>query len=124
MCIIYSSGVAAQDASVEHYAFGMEYDWTNLNDDMESMTDFLDDILLDIMNSAEDAGIGLVILEELTGTSSMVVDQYEDGTTMFSAVDGTTVEVTRHVTELTVRHGSVQDRRSSQIGETHMLDGN
>ncbi len=111
LCVSFiPQGVAAQDASVEHYAFGMEYDWTNLNDDMESMTGLpLDDILLDIMNSAEDAGIGLVILEELTGTSSMVVDQYEDGTTMFSAVDGTTVEVTRHVTELTVRHGSVQD---------------
>ena len=111
LCVsLLPQGVAAEDPSTEHFAFGMEYDWTNLNTDMESMTGLpLDEILLDIMQSADDAGIGLVILEELTGVSSMVVDQYEDGTSMFDAVDGTSVEVTNHVTELTVRHGSLQD---------------
>ena len=111
LCVsLLPQGVAAEDPSTEHFAFGMEYDWTNLNTDMESMTGLpLDEILLDIMQSADDAGIGLVILEELTGVSSMVIDQYEDGTSMFDAVDGTTVEVTNHVTELTVRHGSLQD---------------
>lgn len=111
LCVsLLPTGVAAEDPSTEHFAFGMEYDWTNLNTDMESMTGLpLDEILSDIMQSADEAGIGLVILEELTGVSSMVVDQYEDGTSMFDAVDGTSVEVTNHVTELTVRHGSLQD---------------
>lgn len=103
-------GVAAQTDQTEHYAFGMEYDWTNLNDDMAEMTGLpLDEILADIMQSAADANIGLVILEEMTGVSSMVVDQYDDGTMMYDIGDGSTVEVTKHVTELTVRHGSLQD---------------
>lgn len=107
---VLPQGVAAEDATTEHFAFGMEYDWTNMDTDFESMTGLpLDEILADVMQSADDAGIELLILEEITGTSSMVVDQYEDGTMMFDATDGSSVEVTKHVTELTVRHGSLTD---------------
>ena len=103
--------VAADESTTEHFAFGMEYDWTNMNDDFESMTGLpLDDILADIMQSADDAGIEMVLLEELTGTSSVIIDQYEDGTKMFNPPDGSgSVEVTKHVTELTIRHGDVMD---------------
>lgn len=107
---VLPQGVAAEDATTEHFAFGMEYDWTNMDTDFESMTGLpLDDILADVMQSADDAGMEMLILEEITGTSSMVVDQYEDGTMMFDATDGSSVEVTKHVTELTVRHGSLTD---------------
>ena len=101
--------VAADETTTEHFAFGMEYDWSDMDTDFETMTGLpLDEILGDIMQSADDAGIDLLILEELTGTSSMIVDQYEDGTTMLD-YDGSTVEVTKHVTELTVRHGQLAD---------------
>lgn len=101
--------VAADETTTDHFAFGMEYDWSNMNADFESMTGLpMDDILGDVMQSADDAGIDLLILEELTGTSSMVIDQYEDGTTMLD-YDGSMVEVTKHVTELTVRHGQIAD---------------
>mgnify|MGYP003324975237 FL=1 len=107
---VLPQGVAAEDATTEHFAFGMEYDWTNMDADFESMTGLpLDDILADVMQSADDAGMEMLILEEITGTSSMVVDQYEDGTMMFDATDGSSVEVTKHVTEMTVRHGSLTD---------------
>ena len=101
--------VAADETTTEHFAFGMEYDWSNMNADFESMTGLpMDDILADIMQSADDAGIDLLLLEEITGTTSMVIDQYEDGTTMLD-YNGSTVEVTKHVTELTVRHGDIID---------------
>ncbi|MGB1828079.1 MAG: hypothetical protein ACPHN0_07710, partial [Candidatus Poseidoniaceae archaeon] len=101
--------VAADETTTEHFAFGMEYDWSDMDTDFETMTGLpLDEILGDIMQSADDAGIELLILEELTGTSSMIIDQYEDGTTMLD-YDGSTVEVTKHVTELTVRHGQLAD---------------
>ena len=110
LCVSFlPQNVAADETTTDHFAFGMEYDWSNMNADFESMTGLpMDDILADIMQSADDAGIDLVILEEITGTSSMVIDQYEDGTTML-AYDGSTVEVTKHVTELTVRHGDLMD---------------
>ena len=101
--------VAADETTTEHFAFGMEYDWSDMDTDFETMTGLpLDEILGDIMQSADDAGMDLLILEELTGTSSMIIDQYEDGTTMLD-YDGSTVEVTKHVTELTVRHGQLAD---------------
>ena len=101
--------VAADETTTEHFAFGMEYDWSDMDTDFESMTGLpLDEILGDVMQSANDSGMSLLILEELTGTSSMIIDQYEDGTTMLDYNDGT-VEVTKHVTELTVRHGQVAD---------------
>ena len=101
--------VAADETTTEHFAFGMEYDWTNMDTDFETMTGLaLDEILGDVMQSADDAGIDLLILEELTGTSSMIIDQYEDGSTMLD-YNGSTVEVTKHVTELTVRPGQLAD---------------
>ena len=107
---VLPQGAVAEEGTAEHFAFGVEYDWSNMNEDFESMTGLpLDDILLDVMQSADDAGIEMLILEEITGTSSMVIDQYEDGTMMFSATDGTSVEVTKHVTDLTIRHGALSD---------------
>ena len=108
---VLPQGAVAEDGTTEHFAFGVEYDWSNMNDDFESMTGLpLDDILEDVMQSADDAGIEMLILEEITGTSSMVIDQYEDGTMMLNPPDGTgSVEVTKHVTELTVRHGGLMD---------------
>ena len=103
--------VAAEDPTTEHFAFGVEYDWSNMNTDFESMTGLpLDDILADVMQSADDAGIEMLLLEEITGTSSMVIDQYEDGTKMINPADGSgSKEVTKHVTELTIRHGGIMD---------------
>ena len=46
-----------------------------MDTDFETMTGLpLDEILGDIMQSADDAGIELLI-EELTGTSSMIIDR-------------------------------------------------
>jgi len=107
---VLPQNAAADETATDHFAFGIEYDWSNMNDDFESMTGLpLDDILADVMQSADDAGIELLLLEEVTGSSSIIIDQYEDGTTMFDATDGSSVEVTKHVTELTVRHGGLMD---------------
>jgi hypothetical protein len=102
---------AAEDETTEHFAFGVEYDWSNMDTDFESMTGLpLDEILGDVMQSADDAGIEMLILEEITGTSSVIIDQYDDGTMMFNPADGSgSVEVTKHVTELTLRHGGLMD---------------
>jgi len=108
---VLPQNAAADETTTDHFAFGIEYDWSNMNADFESMTGLpLDDILADVMQSADDAGIELLLLEEITGSSSIVIDQYEDGTKMFNPPDGSgSVEVTKHVTELTVRHGGIAD---------------
>ena len=41
--------VAADETTTEHFAFGMEYDWTNMDTDFETMTGLaLDEILGDV----------------------------------------------------------------------------
>jgi len=108
---VLPQGAAAEEGAIEHFTFGVEYDWSNMNADFESMTGLpLDEILGDVMQSADDAGIEMLILEEITGSSTMIVDQYEAGTMMFNPPDGSgSVEVTKHVTELTIRHGAISD---------------
>jgi hypothetical protein len=107
---VLPQGAAAEEVPAEHFAFGVEYEWSNLNEDFESMTGLpLDEILADVMQSADDAGIEMLIMEEITGSSSMIIDQYEDGNMMFAAADGSSVEVTKHVTDLTIRHGGLMD---------------
>ena len=109
LCTGFIPTATASSDPIEHTAFGVEYDWTNLDTDFEAMTGLpLDEILGDIMESADDAGIDLLILEEITGTSSIIIDQYEDGTETWSTGSGS-VEMSRHVTELTIRHGGVMD---------------
>lgn len=101
---------ASSEAEVTHHAFGVEYDYSNLNEDFEAMTGLpLDEILGDIMQSADDAGIDLLILEEITGTSNLIIDQYEDGHETIYTEDGNPVQLTRHVTDLTIRHGVLAD---------------
>ena len=107
---VLPQGAVADDGDAEQFAFGIEYDWSNMNEDFESMTGLpLDDILADVMQSADDAGIEMLILEEITGSSSLIIDQYEDGNMMFTATDGSSVEVTKHVTDLQIRHGGLAD---------------
>ena len=108
LCASFIPATSAQE-STEHYAFGMEYNYSNLNDDFESMSGLpLDNILADIMQSADDAGMDMVILEQTTGVSTMVVDQYMDGVETWT-VDGASIEMTRHITDLTIRNGALSD---------------
>ena len=48
-------------------SYGVEYIWTNLDDDFEVMTNIdLKQILMDIMDSADEAGMNLFIGEAIT----------------------------------------------------------
>ena len=110
LCVSFLPSTSADGSTEpEHYAFGMEYNYSNLNDDFGAMTGLpLDDILMDIMDSADDAGINLQVLEVTTGVSTIIVDQYTDGTESWM-IDGSATELTRHVTDLTIRNGALVD---------------
>ena len=97
-------------AVVEHQAFGFEYDYSNLNADINAMSGLpMEEIIADIMQSAADSGIDLIILEENTGTSGLIIDQYQDGSEDWTSPGGETTTVDRFVTELTFRSGIVSD---------------
>ena len=101
-------GVAAQDAE-EHYTFGIEYDWSNLDVDAETLTGIsIRDILLDVSKSAEQSGFVLLLAQETTGTSTIIHDQYTGADTTFK-FGGSDVPATPHYTKITIRHGMMAD---------------
>jgi hypothetical protein len=101
-------GVAAQDAE-EHYTFGIEYDWSNLDVDAETLTGLsIRDILLDVSKAADDSGFVLLLAQETTGTSTIIHDQYTGADTTFK-FGGSDVPATPHYTKITIRHGMMAD---------------
>ena len=101
------ANVAAEDA--EPIAFGIEYDYSNLNTDIESMIGLdLTEIFQEVMAAGDDAGIDLLIGRVTTGTTTIVFEQY-DGDMVTLDVDGTPTDFSTKITELTVRHGVLDD---------------
>ena len=102
------SGVAAEEPA-EHYAFGIEYDWSYLDDDATALSGIsIKDVLLDISKAADDSGFELLLAQETTGTSSIILDQYVGADTTYT-FGGADVPATPHYTQLTVRHGLMAD---------------
>ena len=101
------ANVAAEDA--EPIAFGIEYDYSNINTDIESMIGLdLTEIFQEVMAAGDDAGIDLLIGRVTTGTTTIVFEQY-DGDMVTLDVDGTPTDFSTKITELTVRHGVLED---------------
>ena len=89
-------------------SYGIEYDWSNLDGDIEGFTglDF-NDILGDVMDSATQAGFELIVAEITTGSSNMYVLSEEDHTAQ--TVNGVSGDVWSRTTDLTIRHGMLAD---------------
>ena len=101
------ANVAAQDS--ESIAFGIEYDYSNLNADVESMIGLdLTEVFQEVMAAGDDAGIDLLIGRVTTGTTTIIFEQY-DGDIATLDVDGTPTDFSTKITELTVRHGVLDD---------------
>jgi hypothetical protein len=89
-------------------SYGLEYDWSNLDGDVEGFTNLdLNEILGDVMDAATQAGFNLVLAEITTGASNMYVLSEEDHTAQ--TVNGVSGDVWSRTTDLTIRHGMLAD---------------
>lgn len=103
------ANVAAQDAVSEPIAFGIEYDYSNINADVESMIGLdLTEVFQEVMAAGDDAGIDLLVGRVTTGSTTIVFEQY-DGDMATLEVDGVQTDFSTKITELTVRHGVLDD---------------
>ena len=101
------TSVAADEP--EPIAWGIEYDYSNLNTDIASMIGIdLQEVFQEVMNAGDDAGIDILIGSVTTGTTTIVFEQY-DGPMKTLTVDGVQTDFSTKVTELTVRHGLLDD---------------
>ena len=106
LSVVPQGAMASTPTNVVSY--GIEYDWSNLDGDIEGFTDLdLNDILADVMDAATTAGFDLIVAEITTGSSSMYVLSEEDHTAQ--TVNGLSGDVTSRTTDLTIRHGMLAD---------------
>ena len=101
------ANVAADEP--EPIAWGIEYDYSNLNTDIASMIGIdLQEVFQEVMAAGDDSGIDLLIGSVTSGSTTIVFEQY-DGPLTTLEVDGTPTDFSTKITELTVRHGLLDD---------------
>ena len=104
---ILPTSVAADEP--EPIAWGVEYNFANINADVASMIGIdLQEVFQEVMAAGDDAGIDLLIGRATTGATTIVFEQYDGPTTTLS-VDGMQTDFSTKITELTVRHGLLDD---------------
>jgi hypothetical protein len=97
--------------------WGLEYDWSNLEEDVEVMSNIpMRDIIDDVTEAADYAGFNLTYVQVSSGSSLVYVEQWEgDAITTITDADGDDHYVNERFTALTLRHGLMFD--SAVIGD-------
>jgi len=110
MSFLISLPVASAEGE-DSIAWGVEYEWVNLNGDIQELTGLpYEDVLTDIEESATYAGFNLEIVNAYSGISSFYVEQWDDSTvSQITDNSGASHSVTTRVTEITLRHGMLYD---------------
>lgn len=101
--------VQAQPAAPSEFYYGVEYDWSSLDDDFSNLSGLnIDELLIEIMADADAAGFNLDVGQLTTGSSNVYVHQTED-ITMQTIQDGNgdDVEVWSRTSDVVLRHGII-----------------
>ena len=103
--------VSAQGDSIQNeVAYGIEYDWSNLDEDIDSLTGInLNEILSRTMLAATDAGLTLTVAQLSTGSSNIYVESAEDRTATTIEIGGESHSVWTRATDVTIRHAVLFD---------------
>ena len=99
--------VQAQPAEASEYYYGVEYDWSSLDNDLENVTGLdISALFSEIMDDATDAGFNLDLGQLTTGATNVYVHQTEDITMQtIQNLDGEDVEVWSRTSDVVLRHG-------------------
>ena len=110
MSVSSLSSVAA-DGQEESTIWGVSYDWSHFEGDSLNMTGVdVNEVNRDMKDAADYAGFSLDYDQVLTGTTQFFVESWDDsGDYTVTDVNGTSYPVSKRVTELTIRHGSLAD---------------
>ena len=105
------TAVQAQPTSSSEFYYGVEYDWSSIDNDFSNLSGLnINEVLMEIMADADDAGFNLDIGQLTTGSSNVYVHQTED-ITMQTIQDGNgdDVSVWSRTSDVTLRHGILFD---------------
>ena len=105
------SSVSAVPTEASEFYYGVEYDWSSVDTDLENFTGLdIPEILGEVMGAADDAGFNLIIGQLQTGSSNVYVHHTEDITPQtIQDNDGNDVSVWSRTDDVTLRHGILAD---------------
>ena len=105
------SSVAAVPTEASEFYYGVEYDWSSVDTDLENFTGLdIPEILGEVMGAADDAGFNLIIGQLQTGSSNIYVHHTEDITPQtIQDNNGNDVSVWSRTDDVTLRHGILAD---------------
>ncbi|MDP6195341.1 MAG: hypothetical protein QF880_06470 [Candidatus Poseidonia sp.] len=97
---------AVPDEPSEYY-YGVEYDWSSLDSDLQNVTGLdIQDLFTEIMADADEAGFNLDLGQLTTGASNVYVHQTEDITPQtIQDLEGNDVQVWSRTSDVVLRHG-------------------
>jgi hypothetical protein len=99
--------VQAQPEQASEYYYGVEYDWSSLDSDLQNVTGLdIQALFTEIMNDADAAGFNLDLGQLTTGATNIYVHQTEDiSAQTVQDADGNDLEVWSRTSDVTLRHG-------------------
>lgn len=99
--------VQAQPAQASEYYYGVEYDWSSLDNDLQNVTGLdIQALFMEIMDDATAAGFNLDLGQLTTGATNVYVHQTEDiSPQTIQNLDGDDIEVWSRSSDVTLRHG-------------------
>ena len=114
VCLLLLTSIAPTAAAVgpsDSAIWGISYDWGDFEDDVLDMTGVdTNAINEDLEEAADYAGFDLELDQVLSGSSHFFIESWDDDETVeIQDIHGNTHQVTKRVTELTVRHGLLAD---------------
>ena len=91
--------------------WGVSYDWENFEDDMLKLTGVdVNEINRDLEEAASYAGFDLEYDQVISGTTQFFVETWDvEGPFDWNTSHGETHSLSKRITELTIRHGSMAD---------------
>ena len=114
ICLLLLTSMAPTVAAVgpsDSVIWGISYDWANYENDIEENTGIDTNAANEDLEAAADyAGFLLESDQVISGMTQFFIESWDDDETVeITDANGDTHEVTKRVTELTIRHGNLGD---------------
>ena len=111
LMVVSTAPLTNAEGQEESSIWGITYDWSHFEGDAFNMTGVdVNDLNADLRAAAEYAGFDMDYDEVLSGTTQVFVESWDEaGPFTVTTEDGTSHQVGKRITELTVRHGSMAD---------------
>ena len=111
LMVVSTAPLTNAEGQEESSIWGITYDWSHFEGDAFNMTGVdVNDLNADLSAAAEYAGFDMDYDEVLSGTTQFFVESWDEaGPFTVTTEDGSSHQVGKRITELTVRHGSMAD---------------